>query len=327
MVMMRYVLCILALLLSCACVHVLAEEVPAADLSDQVPDTESETKIVLPDTSGKNCTNGGPPDSSGKCNSLLEKPGLGADGSPCRRTTDSSADCTSHGVKAKLEPVASECNSVSSGNPGTCTPLTVQQPPATSPALQPVLPPPPQVKQEEVHQKEDKEHSKEAPHNDEHSGVQTADNRVSTESESDPAGSEGRENTSSTAGNADSQNPQQNTTEGQATTSSTEDTPSSGDGDSNNTNPQTQSESANEGGDSNPSNQTTTAADETGTEGSLENVNAESSTTTTTTTTTLPPELTNNKKGDADSSSSISSSVWVRVPLLIVVTLACILVC
>ncbi|ORC90639.1 uncharacterized protein TM35_000084370 [Trypanosoma theileri] len=46
-----------------------------------------------------------------------------------------------------------------------------------------------------------------------------------------------------------------------------------------------------------------------------------------TTTTTLPPEPTNNKKGDADSSSSISSSVWVRVPLLIVVTLACILVC
>ncbi|ORC82036.1 uncharacterized protein TM35_001001080 [Trypanosoma theileri] len=57
------------------------------------------------------------------------------------------------------------------------------------------------------------------------------------------------------------------------------------------------------------------------------NNDEESTTTTTTTTTTLPPELTNNKKGDADSSSSISSSVWVRVPLLIVVTLACILVC
>ncbi|ORC83681.1 uncharacterized protein TM35_000601120 [Trypanosoma theileri] len=55
--------------------------------------------------------------------------------------------------------------------------------------------------------------------------------------------------------------------------------------------------------------------------------NGESTTTTTTTTTTLPPELTNSKKGDADSSSSISSSVWVRVPLLIVVTLACIVVC
>ncbi|ORC81919.1 uncharacterized protein TM35_000471120 [Trypanosoma theileri] len=57
------------------------------------------------------------------------------------------------------------------------------------------------------------------------------------------------------------------------------------------------------------------------------NTNATTTTTTATTTTTLPPELTNNKKGDADSSSSISSSVWVRVPLLIVVTLACILVC
>ncbi|ORC83573.1 uncharacterized protein TM35_000641050 [Trypanosoma theileri] len=52
-----------------------------------------------------------------------------------------------------------------------------------------------------------------------------------------------------------------------------------------------------------------------------------STTTTTTTTTTLPPELPNNKKGDADSSSSISSSLCVRVSLLIVVTLACILVC
>ncbi|ORC82235.1 uncharacterized protein TM35_000951000, partial [Trypanosoma theileri] len=50
MVIMRYVLCILALLLSCACMHVLADEVPAADLSDQVPDTESETKILLQGT-------------------------------------------------------------------------------------------------------------------------------------------------------------------------------------------------------------------------------------------------------------------------------------
>ncbi|ORC83861.1 uncharacterized protein TM35_000551300 [Trypanosoma theileri] len=47
--------------------------------------------------------------------------------------------------------------------------------------------------------------------------------------------------------------------------------------------------------------------------------NDEESTTTTTTTTTLPPEPTNNKKGDADSSSI--SSVWVRVPLLIVAML------
>ncbi|ORC83163.1 uncharacterized protein TM35_000761080 [Trypanosoma theileri] len=58
----------------------------------------------------------------------------------------------------------------------------------------------------------------------------------------------------------------------------------------------------------------------------IESAENTDTTTTTTTTTTLPPELTNNKKGDADNSSSISS-VWVRVPLLIVVTLACILVC
>ncbi|ORC80670.1 uncharacterized protein TM35_001501000 [Trypanosoma theileri] len=64
----------------------------------------------------------------------------------------------------------------------------------------------------------------------------------------------------------------------------------------------------------------------TGSTGTQES-DAENTESTTTNSTTLPPELANNKKGDADSSSSISSSVWVRVPLLIVVTLACILVC
>ncbi|ORC83855.1 uncharacterized protein TM35_000551240 [Trypanosoma theileri] len=66
------------------------------------------------------------------------------------------------------------------------------------------------------------------------------------------------------------------------------------------------------------------------------NPSDEESTTTSTTTTTniIPPvpginnnNIMPNVKGDADSSSSISSSVWVRVLLLIVVTLACILVC
>ncbi|ORC83575.1 uncharacterized protein TM35_000641070 [Trypanosoma theileri] len=80
----------------------------------------------------------------------------------------------------------------------------------------------------------------------------------------------------------------------------------------------TGNDAANDGNDN-----TTTGSESTNNnEGDADNTE-----TTTTTTTTLPPELTNNKKGDADSSSSISSSVWVRVPLLIVVTLACILVC
>ncbi|ORC84371.1 uncharacterized protein TM35_000451090 [Trypanosoma theileri] len=64
------------------------------------------------------------------------------------------------------------------------------------------------------------------------------------------------------------------------------------------------------------------------------NEESTSPTTNTTTTNTIPtiPGFSNNTimpnlRGDADSSSSISSSVWVRVPLLIVVTLACILVC
>ncbi|ORC84046.1 uncharacterized protein TM35_000501000, partial [Trypanosoma theileri] len=66
----------------------------------------------------------------------------------------------------------------------------------------------------------------------------------------------------------------------------------------------------------------------------LNTTSNEDSASTTTNTNTIPtiPGISNNTimpnlKGDADSSSSISRSVWVRVPLLIVVTLACILVC
>ncbi|ORC82227.1 uncharacterized protein TM35_000961060 [Trypanosoma theileri] len=74
---------------------------------------------------------------------------------------------------------------------------------------------------------------------------------------------------------------------------------------------------ANDGGGSTPA----------GSEPSNNPSDADNTDTTTTTTNIIPTEPANNKKGDADSSSSISSSVWVRVPLLIVATLACILVC
>ncbi|ORC81589.1 uncharacterized protein TM35_001121060 [Trypanosoma theileri] len=96
------------------------------------------------------------------------------------------------------------------------------------------------------------------------------------------------------------------------------------DGDATKT-PSNTSEKENTDGSENTENGTTSEGGES-TINTADWGNAES-TTTTTTTTTLPPEPINNKKGDADSSSSISSSVWVRVPLLIVVTLACILVC
>ncbi|ORC92410.1 uncharacterized protein TM35_000031630 [Trypanosoma theileri] len=301
MVMMRYVLCILALLLSCACVYVLAEEVPAADLSDQVPDTESETKIL------PQCTKGPTHDDPECKEAKLEHQttsGLKPDTPKCiPGASDSSSNCTSAAVElGRGVDGSSECNSDTAE--GTC--------------LHPPPPPPPPgqqqpAQQEERHQSEGQESAEDGSHNVAHSDVQANQNRVSTGGISVPAGSGGPGNTSSTS-------------EGEAA-APTEGTTSSGDGGSNNTNTQTQSESTTEGGDSNTSNQTTTAAGTTGTEGSQRNVNLDSTTTTTTTTTTLPPELTNNKKGDADSSSSISSSVWVRVPLLIVVTLACILVC
>ncbi|ORC84390.1 uncharacterized protein TM35_000451280 [Trypanosoma theileri] len=260
-IMMRHVLCILALLLSCACVHVLAEEVPAADLSDQVPDTESETKILLQGTPVPGVVGSEP-----RGGSQGEPGGAGRNGE-----LGAPSAVSSSGQQPAVETASQQ------------SPVLQQQ-------------------------------------------GQQGHNRGDTDNGSVPAESEGRGNTPTTAGNEDLQEPQKTATEGQET-EPTADTTSSGDGGSNTTNPQTQSENAIEGGDSNTSNQTAAATGTTGTEGSQENVNADSTTTTTTTTTTLPPETANNKKVDADSSSSISNSVWVRVPLLIVVTLSCILVC
>ncbi|ORC80084.1 uncharacterized protein TM35_001821000, partial [Trypanosoma theileri] len=124
-------------------------------------------------------------------------------------------------------------------------------------------------------------------------------------SQTESTDSQNTENTNTTtSGTAEGQEP-----------SSTGTTPNTGD--------TSHSSSATADAQNNPTdNETNVAANP----AESETTRNEQSTTTTTTTTTLPPELTNNKKGDADSSSSISSSVWVRVPLLIVVTLACILV-
>ncbi|ORC84021.1 uncharacterized protein TM35_000511220 [Trypanosoma theileri] len=128
----------------------------------------------------------------------------------------------------------------------------------------------------------------------------------------------GNTTVASTAGNSDapSDNPQH------ANNEASEGAPSP-------TTPSSSSSATASDGGSNPTsteNDNTSSTSES-TTNTANTTNNEESTTTTTTTTTLPPELTNNKKGDADSSSSISSSVWIRVPLLIVITLACILVC
>ncbi|ORC83142.1 uncharacterized protein TM35_000771040 [Trypanosoma theileri] len=124
---------------------------------------------------------------------------------------------------------------------------------------------------------------------------------------------------------------QQNTMEVQPPTTTGEDEPKSND-----TTPNTESVAQTTAQSQEDNGTQSSVADTAGTPASPSpegNANTADDTTTqnegsTTATTTLPPEPAISKKGDADSSSSIiSSSVWVRVPLLIVVTLACILVC
>ncbi|ORC81495.1 uncharacterized protein TM35_001151020, partial [Trypanosoma theileri] len=293
MVMMRYVLCILALLLSCACVHVLAEEVPAADLSDQVPDTESETKILLQGTPGKNCTNGGTADSSGKCTSAaVELEHGGPDGSECTSGTPETPE-------------------------RTCTPVS-QPPPASSLKSAPQPPvPTPQEKQLKGDRNQGQEIANDEAHNGDNSNVQTDNN-----DEAHPAGAqvkqenqeprrEGRPNGDAaqaaekngvSAGDPQPQQSANSTTEGNATNQGGEAAQTSPSPNTSGTG----NDAANAGND----NTTTGSGSSNNQEGEVRNTDT---TTTTTTTTTLPPELTNNKKGDADSSSSISSSVWVRV--------------
>ncbi|ORC83582.1 uncharacterized protein TM35_000641140, partial [Trypanosoma theileri] len=140
--MMRYVLCILALLLSCACVHVLAEEVPAADLSDQVPDTESETKILL--QGAPQCTNGTVLSDNPKCGKVTtahpKTPGVGKGDPECSEGPDSTRNCTPLGEKAGGGGVAGafECSRA-----GSTSSDEKPCPPEDAPQLPPPPPLPP----------------------------------------------------------------------------------------------------------------------------------------------------------------------------------------
>ncbi|ORC83487.1 uncharacterized protein TM35_000681190, partial [Trypanosoma theileri] len=146
MVMMRYVLCILALLLSCACVHVLAEEVPAADLSDQVPDTESETKILLQGTPVAQIPEGAcPPEGPEECKKVDKVPPLGQ----CTKgdtsgPTVSSGECNTSGAKPGPDDGGSECIP---GAPKTNERPCPPPPPGEQP---PSLPPPPPPQEEDL---------------------------------------------------------------------------------------------------------------------------------------------------------------------------------
>ncbi|ORC80898.1 elastic titin [Trypanosoma theileri] len=330
MVMMRYVLCILAVLLSCACVHVLAEEVPAADLSDQVPDTESETKICLQGT----------PDAQSQCTEDTTECAELPEGKPCQKKEEA--------PPAKVPEVPKE--------------VVPEKKVPPAPPKKPEVPPVkvPEVPKEVVPEKrvpapsQNHEvppaaaHEVQSHHGD--NGIPGPRDGIAETGDAALRGQDGETVSSGSSAGAsgtaakpapgDSAKPRADPTEadGGGEVQNEGDGNNAGGGSA-----ATQGSEAPQNSSSSPNNTTTgsdgagdTETTESGTPSAgsestsnQEEVagNADTTTTTTTTTTTLPPELTNNKKGDADSSSSISSSVWVRVPLLIVVTLACILVC
>ncbi|ORC83969.1 uncharacterized protein TM35_000521130 [Trypanosoma theileri] len=362
--MMRYVLCILALLLSCACVHVLAEEVPAADLSDQVPDAENDSVVSGVDgPEGKlkaegdsSCPDGVTTGTSGNCAFSVVQPedGAASDCPPGKtpRTSESTcppavgavaggdeacssantgSNCGSKDTEAEAPPTEcteesqkENCPANSVQTKGNCTDDSNTSCSKTGKEPAPITP---------------KEPAPHAEHSNTDAAVSLTPGTGSTLSTGSPKDERQGENRNQ--GNADVSAPSPaappageatdgpTAVEGQAESSNNaavgtpQNKESAGQPPSTTSSTNTVTESVSSS-DTSPGNDNTSAG--TGStntqEGDVGNTDTPS-----TTTTTLPPELTNNKKGDADSSSSISSSVWVRVPLLIVMTLACILVC
>ncbi|ORC80903.1 uncharacterized protein TM35_001381010 [Trypanosoma theileri] len=361
--MMRYVLCILALLLSCACVHVLAEEVPAADLSDQVPDTESETKILLtcPAAGAGDASAGGnlpcqkeqcdsPP---GKGGEVICKPqakavqlpaeeakgapqpaaGGGRSGSDVTSVTLEDVLVTTQCATAKTEKERQNCDAqVKVENEEAAPAADLQGTITLGPSHQ-------GGKKAETHDKTS--HSTEASSSpglqssslseEQRKGSGTLSSRGSDERATEQDSTNNNDTRPTEESQVQEEGRQQGNTNEVQPPSSGPSTSSTNTPEKSSTQEQTsdtQGSQPNNGArDTNNSENTDSAAPNTPNNEESTSTTTTPTTTTTSTTTTLPPELTNNKKGDADSSSSISSSVWVRVPLLIVVTLACILVC
>ncbi|ORC84405.1 uncharacterized protein TM35_000451430 [Trypanosoma theileri] len=370
MVMMRYVLCILALLLSCACVHVLAEEVPAADLSDQVPDTESETKILLQGTPVAHCSEG----AEGSCSLDGEKGPKGANGEVGTKDTRCDKDSAQKENKTCEElprPVLPQ--EVKDGQPCTKEKCDPQKTNATQPAAGSEGPKQTDAvdgensdedaKCNKADTAEEKQNCKkpvvemsdteDGQDGKEKHGVKLPQNNQPQEGAApgSPGKStvvKGTEQTGQSEGNKQigfpedegSVHKQLNGVPETVTTDTiqvpsgrdqetlAEDALSSNTQSSSVTQPSnSDNESASGAGAERTESSTTSAGSESPITQEGDAGNTDTTTSTTTTTTTLPPLPANSQKGDADSSSSISSSVWVRVPLLIVVTLACILVC
>ncbi|ORC84043.1 uncharacterized protein TM35_000511440 [Trypanosoma theileri] len=336
---MRYVLCILALLLSCACVHVLAEEVPAADLSDQVPDTESETKILLQGTpvhhSEEDCPGErGSPDNGKQCKKSPELPsgtggclnGIPENGKNCTKEVVPVDDLSHHVPDAKVKK-CDESQNEEEKNACVQRAKHVLNPKKT------------EVLNETPNSQEDSETLRQQSDNV-RSGPVAPGVQNNEMSETGLSRTSGTLSSAAKPAPADSAEPTADTTEavaaGEVQTGESginaagESAASQGSGAPQPSSPSPSgSTSASDGSANNETTESGTSSAESESTNTQEEGDGENTetTTTTTTTTTLPPETANNKKGDADSSSSISSSVWVRVPLLIVVTLACILAC
>ncbi|ORC84093.1 uncharacterized protein TM35_000501470 [Trypanosoma theileri] len=370
--MMRHVLCILALLLSCACVHVLAEEVPAADLSDQVPDAENDSVVrVIEGPEGKlkakgdsNCPDGV---TTGICAlPVVQRGGDALECSPGKTSRTPDGTCTSvshpavrqpelsHAAESREGSVHTDVNDPAhnsrhpvGGDPGNRGKRDVKDPDVN--VKGPKVDLEQTQKRKEERSAEDTQEGRTPPEGGNQAGrdqnhqAQASDRETTSRSPDTPSSvvlpTTSRTDETTTVGDTSAQQipsgnrSQDNSDQGDnvkgANTQNTHTTgPESNDGEDSSTS-RTQST-----GDTSSSNTSTDEAQNNQAESDPnvakpsegESTSNEESTTTTTTT-TLPPELTNNKKGDADSSSSSMSSVWVRVPLLIVATLACILVC
>ncbi|ORC84541.1 uncharacterized protein TM35_000431090 [Trypanosoma theileri] len=342
MVMMRYVLCILSLLLSCACVHVLAEEVPAADLSDQVPDTESETKVLLQGTPVAQCTeattgctgegdnhcHGDSSVENGLCKKVPENAQVTGAGACPQGTTNPPCNTT------RDETLGSPNCAEPSGTDGCITngPITEEScrggsgdTHCTQPQQEPAL-------STSTRREEGQENGTpgpigasgnpgEAAAGFPGSGVVASSSsepsapgptppaKLSGESSVEPSG-DGQ------TGNKGNNTPPEGENGDNRVTTETQPSVDS---------PNTSATVSDDGSDTPKDESGTTPAESESSSNQQHVETADTTTSTTTTTTTLPPEPANNNKGDADSSSM--SSVWVRVSLLIVVTLAFILVC
>ncbi|ORC83356.1 uncharacterized protein TM35_000741030 [Trypanosoma theileri] len=320
--MMRYVLCILALLLSCACVHVLAEEVPAADLSDQVPDTESETKILLQadlQTPGAS----GPGESPHIEKELLKDT---EEGKHCDATLGEEAKkklCQT--PAAAVTPTVVQSVQEEQTNSRTHLPTNPEQQGGVhgSPDVSTAE----QIREETGERKENEQDGRQQGDEENQKQPPIEQEKVTNDRRDESSGAV-KETSAEDARNANAENDNAGANDAQSSNTQPQDVPITQPSSSSvtqSTNSDAENASETDADTANAVNGTKPA--EGGSPSNQEGDVGNTDTNTTTTTTTLPPELTNNKKGDADSSSSISSSVWVRVPLLIVVTLACILVC